>query len=230
VAGALYYFDNVEGHLSNPFVPLTTSDQGNTDDSRPEWAQNGNTYFPIRDIVPTAQNDFGTIDQFQYYGLATPFHEIDFTGQVNYDHWAPIRISLIGEFVDNLAFSYTHINAIAVNNRAANSASGALGPFQGGDQAWIITLKVGDAALQKLWNWDFDVGYRYVESDSLVDGFADSDFGYPLQGTNLKGYTVGGDLALGSRVWLGLHLMSADSITGAPYKTDTVQFSINGKF
>ncbi|MGA3171013.1 MAG: putative porin [Chthoniobacteraceae bacterium] len=230
VAGALYYFDNVEGHLSSPFVPLTTSDQGNTDDSRPAFAQNGNTYFPIRDIIPTAQNDFGTIDQFQYYGLATPFHELDFTGQVNYDHWAPVRVSLIGEFVDNLAFEYTHINAIAVNNRAPNTASGALGPFQGGNQAWIITLKVGDAALQKIWDWDVDLGYRYVESDSLVDGFADSNFGYPLTGTNLKGYTIGGDLALGERVWLGLHLMSANSIAGPPFKTDTVQFSINGKF
>ncbi len=230
VAVAYYYFDNIEGHLSTPFVPLSTSDQGNTDDSRPAFAQNGNTYFPIRDILPTAQNDFGTIDQFQYYGLATPFHELDFTGQLNYDHFAPIRISLIGELVQNLAFNASKISAVAVNNRGPNTASGALGPFQGGATAWILTLRAGDAALQKLWDWNVDLGYRYVESDSLVDGFADSDFGYPLTGTNLKGYTVGGNLALSGRVWLGLHLMSADSIAGPPYKTDTVQFSINGKF
>lgn len=230
VAGAFYYFDNIQGHLSSPFTPLTSADQGNTDDSRPAFAQNGNTYFPIRDIVPTAQNDFGTIDQYQYYGLATPFHEIDFTGQLNYDHFAPIRVSLIGEFTENLAFSYSQINAIAVNNRGPNTASGALGPFQGGNTAWILTLKVGDAALEKLWDWDFDIGYRYVETDALVDGFADADFGAPLTGANLKGYTVGGDLALGKRVWLGLHLMSADSITGPPYKNDIVQFDINGKF
>jgi hypothetical protein len=230
VAGALYYFDNVEGHLSDPFVPLNTTDQGNTDDSRPAFAQNGNTYFPIRDIIPTAQNDFGTIDQFQYFGLATPFHELDFTGQLNYDHFAPIRASLIGEFVDNYAWSFNRINAVAVNNRGPDTASGGLGPYLGGNTAWIITLRVGDASLERLGNWDVDIGYRYVESDSLVDGFADSDFGYPLTGTNLKGYTVGGDLALSDRVWLGLHLLSADSIVGPPFKTDTVQFSINGKF
>lgn len=230
VASALYYFDNVEGHLSSPFTPLTSADQGNTDDSRPSFAQNGNTYFPIRDIVPTAANDFGTIDQFQYYGLASPFHEIDFTGQLNYDRFAPIRVSLIGEFTENLAFDYSRINAIAVNNRGPDTASGALGSYQGGDTAWILTLKVGDAALEKLWDWDVDIGYRYVESDSVVDGFNDADFGAPLTGTNLKGYTVGGDLALGKRVWLGLHLMSADSIIGPPYKNDIVQFDINGKF
>jgi hypothetical protein len=242
VASALYYFENVEGHLSDPFVPLTSSDQGNTDDSRPSFAQNGNTYFPIRDIVPTAQNDFGTIDQFQYYGLATPFHEIDFTGQLNYDHFAPYRVSLIGEFVENLAFNAAKINAVAVNNRgpgqtvqqmdsAGQNVTVTLpGKYEGGDTAWIVTLRVGKPALEKLWDWDVDLGYRYVQSDSLVDGFADSDFGYPLTGTNLKGYTIGGDLALGQRVWLGLHLMSADAIIGPPYKDDIVQFDLNGKF
>ena len=94
LAGAYYYFYNIEGQLSSPFTPLSASDQGNTDNSRPSFAQNGNTYFPIRDIVPTAQNNFGTIDQFQYYGLATPFHELAFTGQLNYDHFAPFRVSL----------------------------------------------------------------------------------------------------------------------------------------
>jgi hypothetical protein len=248
LAGAYYYFYNIEGHLSSPFTPLTTADAGSTDDSRPSFAQNGNTYFPIRDIVPTAENDFGTIDQFQYYGLATPFRELDFTGQLNYDHFAPVRVSLIGEFTKNLAFNYASVAAVAVNNRGAappTSTSAApitlpngtviapptpLGKFLGGDTAWIITLKVGDAALEKLWDWDFDVGYRYVQSDAVVDGFNDADFGAPLTGTNLKGYTVGGDLALGKRVWLGLHLMSADSIIGPPYKSDIVQFDINGKF
>ena len=230
VAGAVYYFDNIEGHLSDPFTPLTSADQGNTDDSRPSFAQNGNTYFPIRDIVPTAQNDFGTIDQFQYYGLATPFHELDFTGQLNYDRFAPVRVSLVGEVTENVAFNASKINAVAVNNRGPNTASGALGNFQGGDTAWIMTLRVGDVALAKLWDWSFDIGYRYVESDALVDGFADADFGAPLTGTNLKGFTVGGDLALGPRVWLGLHWMSADGIAGPPYKSDIIQFDINGKF
>jgi hypothetical protein len=230
VAGALYYFDNIEGHLSDPFTPLTTSDQGNTDDSRPAFAQNGNTYFPIRDIVPTAQNDFGTIDQFQYYGLASAFHELDFIGQLNYDHFAPYRASLIGEWTENLAFDAAKIGAVAVNNRGPNTASGALGGYQGGDTAWIVTLRVGKAALERFGDWSFDAGYRYLESDSVVDGFNDSDFGAPLYGTNLKGWTVGGDMALAPNVWLSLHLMSANSISGPPFKSDVVQFDINGKF
>ena len=230
VASALYYFENVEGHLSTPFTPLTSSDQGNTDDSRPSFAQNGNTYFPIRDIVPNAENEYGAIDQFQYYGLATPFHELDFTGQVNYDGFAPYRVSLIGDYVQNLAFDASRISAVAVNNRGANTASGGLGAYQGGDMAWIVTLKVGKPALEKRGDWDVDLGYRYVESDSVVDGFNDSDFGAPLTGTNLKGFTVGGDLSLSTNVWLGLHFMSANAIIGPPFASDVVQFDLNGKF
>jgi hypothetical protein len=69
-----------------------------------------------------------------------------------------------------------------------------------------------------------------VESDSVVDGFTDSDFGTPLSGTNLKGYTVYGSLALSPRVWMYLRMMSADAIAGPPYKNDMIQLDINTKF
>jgi len=229
-AGAFYYFYNIEGKLSSPFTPLSTNDQGNTDDSRPAFAQNGNTYFPIRDIVPTAANNFGTIDQFQYYGLASQFHDLDLIGTLNYDHFAPFRVSLTGEFIKNLAFDANQINAVAVNNRAPNSPSGALGAFAGGDTAWIISLAAGSAALQKFGDWNVDLSYRYVESDSVVDGFNDTNFGTPLSGTNLKGVSIGGSFALGHRVSLGLHWLSANSIVGPPFKSDVLQFDLYGSF
>ena len=117
VAAAYYVFENVEGKLSSPFVPLTASDQGNTDDSRPSFAQKGNTYFPIRDIVPTADNNFGTTKQFQYYGLATPYHVFDISATLDYARFDPFHLSMFGEFVKNLAFDRSSINAIAINNR-----------------------------------------------------------------------------------------------------------------
>jgi hypothetical protein len=230
VAGAYYYFQNIEGKLSSPFTPLTSSDQGNTDDSRPAFAQNGNTYMALRDIIPSALNNYGTIDQFQYFGLATPFHELAVTGRLDYSHFEPVQISLIGEYVQNLAFNRDAIGGIAVNNRGPNQPSGAVGSFAGGNTAWIVGLKVGSAALEKRWDWSLSVDYRYLESDSVVDGFNDQDFGTPLSGTNLKGYTVGGMLALSSRVSLGLRWMSANAIAGPTYKNDMIQFDLNAKF
>jgi len=84
--------------------------------------------------------------------------------------------------------------------------------------------------MEKRWDWNIGVNYRYVESDSVVDGFTDSDFGAPLTGTNLKGFTFGGNLALSHSVWLGLTWMSADSIAGPIFKGDILQFDVNGKF
>lgn len=228
VAVAYYHFDNVEGRLSSPFTPLTASDQGNTDDSRPAFAQRGNTYFPLRDIVPTADNNFGTTKQFQYFGLATPFRDLAVTGQVDFSHYDPVHFALQGEYVTNLAFDANHINGIAVNNRGPNTASGAVGRFEGGNQAATIELRAGAPALDHRWAWNVAVAYRYVESDSLVDGFVDSDFGGG--GTNLQGYTISASLALSPHAWFSLRWLSADSIAGPTYKNDIVQFDINSKF
>ena len=228
IAAAYYYFDDVQGKLSSPFTPLTPSDQGDTDDTRPSFAQRGNTYFPIRDIVPTADNDFGTTKQYQYFGLATAFHELAITGRVDFSHYDPVHFTLVGEFITNLAFDSNRINDIAVNNRGPNSASGELGRFEGGNNAGIVELKAGSPSLEKRWNWNLGVGYRYVESDSVVDGFTDSDFGGG--GTNLQGYTLSGSLALSPHAWISLRWLSANSIAGPTFKNDIVQFDVNAKF
>jgi hypothetical protein len=71
-------------------------------------------------------------------------------------------------------------------------------------------------------------GYKYIQSDAVMDAFNDSDFG--LGGTNLQGYIVGGNLAFSPKVWIRLRYLSADSIAGAPYRSDVFQFDLNGKF
>ncbi len=227
-AVAYYHFQNVEGRLSNPYTPLTAADQGSTDDTRPAFAQNGNTYMALRDIVPNANNNFGAIDQFQYYGLATPFHEIAWNGRLDYNHFEPFQISLIGLFEENLAFDRGAVSAKAVNNRGSSTLG--TGAFAGGNTAWTFGVIGGDAALEKRWDWNVETDYRYVESDSVIDGFNDADFGAPLTGTNLKGFTVGGNLALSANVWLGLRWMSAEAIVGPTYKSDLIQFDLTGKF
>jgi hypothetical protein len=230
VAGALYDFNNIEGRLSKPFTPLTSSDQGNTDDTRPLFAQNGNTYFALRNIVPTAANNNGQSLQFQYYGLATPFHEVAITGRAEYNHFEPFQVSVTGEWVTNTAFDRNGILAKNPVNNRASAPSGVIGRYVGGNSAWNVYLTLGTPVLQKRWDWNLGIGYRYVESDSVVDGFNDSDFGAPLYGTNLKGYTVFGNLALNPVVYLGFHYYSANSVAGPPFKSDVFQFDIGGKF
>jgi len=232
-AVAYYDFENVEGKVSDPFTPQFSTDSGNTDDSRPSFAQNGNTYIALRDIVPNASNDFGTINQWQYFGLATPFHELALTGQLDYSGFDPLHFSLLGEFVKNLAFDRTAIENNGppqFRGPVNNLSGGSSGTFDGGDSGYNIRLTAGAATLEKLWDWNVNLTYRYVESDAVVDGFTDSDFGGALTGTNLKGYIIGGNLALTSRVWTTLRWMSADAIAGPTYKSNLIQLDINAKF
>lgn len=229
---AYYYFQNIEGKLSSPYVPLNASDASDTDNSRPSFAQKGNTYMAIRNIIPDASNDFGTINQYQYFGLATPYQNLTLAGKLDFTHFEPFIISLSAEYVRNLAWDQGSINAIAVNNRGPNddsfSDSNSFGNYAGGANAFNVQLQVGSAALIKRGNWNASVGYRYVESDAVVDGFTSSDFGGG--GTNLKGYTLAANYSLSANVWLGIRWMSGQSIAGPTYKEDILQFDINAKF
>jgi hypothetical protein len=231
VAASYYYFDDIEGKVSNPILAASTNEAGNTDDSRPSFAQNGNTYIALRDYEDPAP---GATPELQYYGLATPFHEFALTSQIDYSGFDPFHLWLTGEFVKNVAFDR---NAIINNGPATlpGPQNNLLNPsdpnsFVGGDMGWIAKLNLGKVSLQQLWDWNVSLSYRYVQSDATVDGFTESDFGGGLAGTNLKGYTLGGNLALSPQVWLGLRWMSADAVAGPTYKNDLIQFDINAKF
>jgi len=224
-----YYFQNVEGQVSSPQVAYSAADQFSTDDSRPSFAQRGNTYIALRNIPATVDNSYGTQNQYQYFGLATPFHVLSANARLEYRHWEPFIVSVSGEWDDNLAWNYNNV----VNNGPPqlqgpiNNSSGN-GSYGGGNTAWIVQLKVGSGALQKRWDWDFGVSYRYVESDAVIDGFCDSDFGGG--GTNLKGYAIGGSLALSRNVFIAARWLNADGIAGPQYKSDIIQIDINSRF
>ena len=227
--GVAYYdFDAIEGELSDPYIPITPNDAGNTDTTRPGFAQRGNTYMALRNIDnSTAANDFGNKFQYQYYGLASEFRNLTATSKIEYDGYDPVRLSLIGEVTKNIAFDKGDINTRAVNNRGATGAAG-IGAFEGGDTAWNVSFLVGKPALEQFGDWQAGFGYRYVESDAVVDGFTESDFGGG--GTNLQGFSVGGTMSLSPAVRMGIRWMSADEIIGTPLSSDILQFDINAKF
>ncbi len=230
VALGYYSFKDIEGKLSSPFVPLNSSDAGDTDTSRPGFAQRGNTYFPIRNITPDPANNNGTINQFQYYGLATPFENFTFTAKIDYDGFDSIRFSALAEAIKNVAFDKSALNTNAVNNRGPDpdGAGPLLGNYDGGDMAYYGGFQIGKPKMELFGDWLVSIGYRYVESDAVVDGFADSDFGGG--GTNVKGYHLGASLALSPKVRVGMRWMSSDEIAGSPLSSDTFQLDLNAKF
>ncbi len=227
VALADYLFANVAGKLSAPCEVFSASDTCSTDSYRPSFAQNGNTYMYLRNLVPVynAQNE--QIDEYQYFGLASGFNELALTGEFDVSNFDPTHIWLNGEFVDNLAFSKTDIANKAVNNRGSSTGN-TLGSYGGGNTGYYAYANIGQKLLQQRWDWNAMIGYKYLESDAVIDAFNDSDFG--LGGTNLKGYILGGNVALSKQVWVRLRYLSADSIAGPPYKSDVFQVDLNAKF
>jgi hypothetical protein len=225
---AFYNFDNVEGKLSDPFIPLTSLDAGSTDDRRPTFAQKGNTYMPLRTILADPLNDFGTRNQFQYFGLASKFQLLSYSAKLDLDFFEPARISLFGDYSTNLAFVASEINRVAVNNRGPLQEDGSPGEFDGGGNAWSLGVRFGPTALAQKGDWDTYLSYRFVESDAAIDGFADSAFG--LGGTNMEGFTIGGSYALTPKVNLGLRWFGANEITGPPLKSDIIQLDLNARF
>lgn len=219
-----FNFHNIEGELSSPYVPLGPNDEGNTDASRPSFAQRGNTYRPLRNITPTAANGFGTNNQWQYYGLASPFEIVAINGRLDYDAGDDRTLSVVGEFIHNIAFDSNAINSVAVNNRVG----AGVGTFDGDGSAWNIELQYGRPALANTGDWSVSLGYRHVGSDAVVDAFADSEFGGG--GTNLRGFTLGGAIALTPNVSAGITWMSADEVSGPPLGSDILQFDLNSRF
>ena len=140
----------------------------------------------------------------------------------------PVTISFNGEYLKNLDFDEAAIEQVALNNRGANLANGGFGKFEGGDTAWIAGVRVGRPAFERAGDWSLGFNYRHVESDAVIDGFSDSDFGGG--GTNVEGYSVHGAVALSPRVNFGVRWMSSNEIAGPPLKIDTLQIEVGGKF
>jgi hypothetical protein len=225
---AYHDFDNVEGRLSEPFVPLTPNDAGSTDELRPPFAQKGNTYMALRNIKPDPLNNFGTTNQFQYFGLATPYQILSQSARIDLNHWEPYQISLLGDYAMNLGYDQERLDQLAVNNRGPAKPNGDPGAYEGGNVAWEGSVQFGKPHLDKKWDWNTSMGYRYIESDAVIDGFNVSDFG--LGGTNLEGFTIGANVALTPNVFVHLRWMGATEIAGPPMRSDIFFFDFNTSF
>jgi hypothetical protein len=231
---AVFDFSNVKGKLSSPcnVQAFTNCD---TDALRPSFAQKGNTYMALRDVMTPAGYTGGAYPNPQYFGLASQYRPAVFSGRLEFAHFNPVSVVLDGEFVWNSAFDRTAISKTAINNRGP-SANGdnltsdpsSIGAYEGGNIGWMGRVTVGQTKLAQFGDWNAHIGYKYLESDAVMDAFADSDFG--LGGTNLKGYFVGASFALSSNVWTSARWMSANAIAGVPYAVDIFQLDLNAKF
>lgn len=240
--GAGYFnFFQVQGKLSDPCNGDLSTLTCNTDLRRPSFAQKGNTYMALRNLVPFDPTDPNE-PQYQYFGLASKFENLVLSGRLDLGHFHPVHVVLDADYVRNMAWDYNDIAAKIRMNPVPNGAvAGCVivagvsqcpdpkdSVYAGGNKGYMGRLTVGYRELKQLGDWNAFGGYKWLESDAVIDAFTDSDFG--LGGTNLKGYFVGGRVALTPYVWLSARYMSANAIAGPRYAVDIFQADLNAKF
>ena len=98
----------------------------------------------------------------------------------------------------------------------------------GGKNGYRGELIVGAIDPLKRGEWRANAGYRYLQSDAVLDAFTDSDF--HLGGTNSKGYFIGGSYAVRNGLVLGARWLSANEISGPPLAIDVLQIDIEARF
>jgi hypothetical protein len=223
-AGVAYYdYENIEGMLSSACFANTAGIPCNTDNSRPQFIQFGNTLFPIRNLVLPPGSP-----EFQYFGLASPFRELNVTFQFDFAKYDPLHIVFDADFVTNLAFDKNSIAAKNPVNNLAGTLTGGPGPWEGGGNGYQASLTVGHPHIVNLWDWNVYAAYKHIESDAVLDAFTDSDF--HLGGTNAKGYVFGGSIGVGHNIDLTARWLSASEVSGFPYTVDVIQLDLNGRF
>ncbi|HEX9243794.1 MAG TPA: putative porin, partial [Anaeromyxobacter sp.] len=226
---ALHDFYGVEGKASVPCDTNLKTVTCSTDDTRPTWAQKGNTYFPLRtpsDAALVAES-LGAASRYEYFGLASPFRELETTARLELPAGRAMKATIDADAVWNLAFSKAPVGQVALNNRQGCSTTGC-GGYAGGGFGYLARLALGSARMESRWSWSASLGYRYLESDATLDAFADSDFG--LGGTNLKGVVANANLMVAERVTLGVRWFSADEVAGPPYRVDVLQTDLVARF
>lgn len=243
LAGAYFAYTNIQGKVSAPcqYYEVACS----TDATRPAFQQYGNTMFPIRNVVADPLDPVGSAEN-QYFGLATPFRILNVRGAVDFQATDDFAVRLEGDYVRNLAWKRGRIAGRAVNNLGADiqvpnparpgETMRADGPYAGGNDGWQARLTLG-SVLNLNWygdwtakpgDWNAYAGYRRLESDAVIDAFADSDM--HIGGTNIKGWFVGGNYAFGRNTILGARWLSSEEAAGAPFSVDRLFVDVMTRF
>ncbi|MGK9233972.1 putative porin [Inquilinus limosus] len=181
--------------------------------SVPAFMQKGNSLWDVGDKGNPAVDS----DDLVAFGLASKFQELNVTASLDLSVFDPIHIVLTGDLVANLGY----------DKKAVTARVGEEGR-KSGNMAYLARVLVGHPEIRHGNDWNASFTYKYLESDSVVDAFTDSDF--HNGGTNAKGFILAGNYGVADDVWLGLRWLSSDAISGPKFSVDTLMLDINARF
>lgn len=228
-AVAFYGFENVQGLFSAPCDLWNGNKQCSTDLTRPANMQKGNTLFLIRNILPNPASPLNYA-QPQFAGLSYNYNLLDLYLEYEAPLWGQIRGRLEGDYVHNFSYNpaaaFANPNAQPVTN--FDIASGGVGSYRSGANAWLIKATFGDIDQTARGSWNIEAGYRWIQPDALLDAFNDHDF--HAGGTNAKGYWITASYYFANNAWIDGRWFSANQVYGPPLAIDVLQLELNTKF
>ncbi len=233
VSVGLHDFHHFQGQFSAP-CQVETATFCSTDDLQPIFLTKGNTLSPLRQIVTVDPN----ASLPQLLGYTFQYRVLDVNAAVKVPINDDIVAQLTGSYVKNLAFDITDICRNGAAGRPYNNNAPGVGTsycaatnpakFAGGDTGYRAQALIGTIAPMQRGQWNAYAGYRYLETDAVLDALSDSDFHYG--GTNAKGYFVGGAYAVADNFTIGGKWLSANEISGPPLSIDVLQIDLQVNF
>ncbi len=200
LAGAYYDYQNLLGQRN-------VLDSNLLDYTAPKFLQRGNTLFDIRNDADGTTNLFA---------LAAEYRLVDVTAGFDWRLSPGYRLAFSGNYVKNIGYEEDEVNqrlGLAIDPRT---------------EGYQVETAFGSADMAQSLAWRVLLGYRYLERDAVLDAFTDSDF--RLGGTDVKGFTLGGEFSFNPRVMLRARYLSGNEIDGPPLGIDVFQLDLNSTF
>ena len=173
-------------------------------------------FFTQGNSLAEISNDLEPQNAPRLVGLASKFDVLDAIAQYDYTGFAPNHILLTGNYSNNLGFDQEQIyRTLGVDIEPQTTA-------------YQIRLDVGRPDMLGFGDWNAWAAYKYMERDSTMDAWADSNF--HLSGTNAKGYILGVNYGLANNIWANVRWLSSSVITGPTYDVDVLLADINARF
>lgn len=213
LAVAYHDYKNVEGRLNS--VGLTENSG-----TAPAFRQRGNNTFDINVANTTATSS-------PIIGTASKFELVNVLGQLDLMQFAPVHVTLTGDYVKNIGFDQKEIL-----RRTGNS-------YKEETDAYQVRLDIGHDSFNTFNNgqapkdvqandWQISLAYKRIEADAVLDAFTDSNF--RLGGTDTKGWALVGNYGIDKNAWVSARYLTADTISGFPFSVDVFLVDLNAKF
>ena len=222
LAGSYYSYQNLQAvtnsaSLTNASGVGCNTNTAEQNQSAPQYMQFGNT---LTSICNNADGRPGMV------GLASGYNILNINTVYDSSFFAPTHIKLSADYAKNLNFNTSKFDSVIVNGEGGlpqtnQSNNGQTNAFQ-------VRTDIGWPKFDSFGKWSVFTYYKYVERDAVLDAFSDSDF--HLGGTNVQGWTIGGNYGLVKNVWLTGRWLSGNVISGAQYGVDVMQLDLNTRF